>query len=79
MGSLSSDRQQEQCAEPGVTQPEPAPKRDTQIDTEQDVAEERVLAEPDVRCNRPVLRPRIKCGDRKQHQTDRPPESVPSN
>jgi hypothetical protein len=45
MGFLSAQRQQR--ADTAVTQPQPAPKRDAQIETEQDVAKERV-ANPDV-------------------------------
>ena len=37
MGLHSTDRQYR--ADAAVTQPQPAPKRDTQIDTKQDVAE----------------------------------------
>ena len=37
MGLHSTDRQYR--ADAAVTQPQPAPKRDIQIDTEQDVAE----------------------------------------
>ena len=51
MGLHSTDRQYR--ADAAVTQPQPAPKRDIQIDTEQDVAEKRI-ANADVRCDRPA-------------------------